>query len=52
MFALKIVFVLLLCVPLFLLVLYFLLSLVGEVLDSAEKSPNVRFRSSRRRSRS
>lgn len=48
----KIVFVALLCLPLFFLVIHFLMKLVEEVLESAENSPNVRYRDHSRRSRS
>lgn len=51
---LKILFAALLCLPMLLLVFHFLMKLVGEVLESAEKSANVRYKSygSNRRGRS
>ena len=54
MTALKIIFTLLLCLPLLLLSIHFLLKLVGDVLDRAEQSSNIRYKTtdSRRRSRS
>jgi hypothetical protein len=41
---LKIVFAALLCLPMLLLVIHFLLKLVEEVLTSVENSSNVRYR--------
>lgn len=48
---LKIVFAALLCLPMLLLVIHFSLKLVEEVLASAEKSSNIRYRSNDQRRR-
>ena len=48
---LKIVFAALLCLPMLLLVIHFLLKLVEEVLTSVENSSNVRYRTHETRRR-
>jgi len=48
----KIVFAALLCLPMLFLVIHFLMKLVEEVLESAENSPNVRYKNQSRRNRS
>lgn len=48
----KILFTVLLCLPLLLLVIHFLIKLVEDALASMENSPNVRYKNHNRRSRS
>ena len=51
MTALKILFTAMLCLPLFLLVIHFLLKLVEDVLARTEQDPNVRYKTSGSRNR-
>ena len=51
MTALKILFTAMLCLPMLLLVIHFLLKLVEDVLVRTESNPNVRYKTSSSRNR-